>query len=190
VQGAGSDIWDTSDQFHFIWQSMPGNGTFSAHVTSQTNSSGWAKAGVMLRLNNNPAAPFYALYITPGNGLSVQYRATAGANAAQLMNIAGTAPVYLRVSRSGTTFTSYTSTDGVTWTALAGSTITLASLSGSILQGMAATSHNASVICTVTFDSVATSATAAPVAAPQKPAPLPTATPIATPSATPTRQKP
>ncbi|MGZ3639326.1 MAG: hypothetical protein ACXVCX_15975, partial [Ktedonobacterales bacterium] len=192
VQGAGSDIWGSSDQFHYVWQSMPGNGTFSVRVTNQTNSSGWAKAGVMLRLSNNPAAPFYALYITPGNGLSVQYRATAGVNANQLVNVAGAAPVYLRVSRSGTTFTAYTSTDGVTWTALAGSTITLSSLSGSILQGMAVTSHNASVICTVTFDLVRAATSAAPVASPQPAAPLPTstATPIVTPSATPTHRKP
>ena len=191
VQGAGSDIWGTSDQFHYVWQSMPGNGTFSTQVTSQTNTSGWAKAGVMLRLSSDPAAPFYALYITPGNGLTVQYRATAGANVIDLLKVAGVTPVYLRVGRSSTTFTAYTSTDGTTWTAIAGSTVTLANLAGTILQGIAVTSHNASTLCTVTFASTAVAATAAPVVtAPQQPAPLPTATTPTSPIATATRRKP
>ncbi|HEX8032216.1 MAG TPA: hypothetical protein VF510_00130, partial [Ktedonobacterales bacterium] len=130
VQGAGSDIWGTSDQFHYVWQSLAANGTVSAHVTSQTNTSGWAKAGVMLRLSSDPAAPFYAAFVTPSNGLAVQYRATAGANASQASLITGNTPVYLQIARTGTTFTAYTSTDGIVWTAVPGSSITLASLSG------------------------------------------------------------
>ena len=62
-------------------------------------------------------------------------------------------PLPLRVTRSGSTFTAYTSTDGSTWTPLAGSAVRL-SVSGSMLAGLAVTSHNTSSLCTVTMDGV------------------------------------
>ncbi|MGZ3714980.1 MAG: hypothetical protein ACXVA4_06145, partial [Ktedonobacterales bacterium] len=108
----------------------------------------------------------------------------------------GAVPAYLRVGRSSTLFIAYTSTDGVTWTVVAGSIIMLPSLRGTILQGMAVTSHRASAICTVTFDSVTVAVPTAPVAVPQAlPSPsasLPTSSPavMATPAVMPTRRKP
>ena len=89
-----------------------------------------------------------------GDGISVQYRAAAGASAIQLVQLAGTVPAYLKVARAGTTFTANTSADGVTWTPVAGSVVTLANLSGTLLAGLAVTSHNGGVLCTVTFDTV------------------------------------
>jgi outer membrane protein assembly factor BamB len=161
VQGGGSDIWNTSDQFHYIWQPLAGDGALSAQVTSQTNTSGWAKAGVMLRASTDPAAAYYAIFVTPVNGIVVQYRATAG-GATQQVGIAGSAPAYLRVARSGSTFTAYTSPDGVTWTALSGSTLTLGGLSGTLLAGLAVTSHNGGALSTVTLDTVTLTNSAPP----------------------------
>jgi hypothetical protein len=67
------------------------------------------------------------------------------------------APVYLRVVRTGTSFTAATSPDGVTWTTVPGSTVTLANLTGALLRGLAITSHSNGKIGTVTIDTVATS---------------------------------
>jgi len=164
IQGGGNDIWGTSDQFRYVWQSLPGDGSVSAHVISQTHTSDWAKAGVMLRQSTDAGSPFYAVYVTPANGIVVQYRAAQGASAIHLIGLAGTAPTYLMVTRSGSTYTTYTSPDGTTWRAVAGSSITL-NLSGSILAGLAVTSHNAGALSTASFDSVnivATSPTACP----------------------------
>src|SRR5206468_11474085 len=49
IQGGGNDIWGMADQFHFVSQALAANGRVSARVVSQTNTTGWAKAGVMLR---------------------------------------------------------------------------------------------------------------------------------------------
>jgi hypothetical protein len=156
IQGGGGDIWGTADSFHYVWQTLAADGSVSAEVTSQTNTSGWAKAGVMLRASNAANAPFYAVYITPGNGLAVQYRATAGSSAADAVKVAGSvAPLYLKVTRTGTTFSAFTSPDGVTWTLVAGSTESLPNLSGSLLAGMAVTSHNSVTLSTVVFKAVA-----------------------------------
>jgi hypothetical protein len=96
--------------------------------------------------------------MTPGNGIVVQYRKALGGSTTQPVKITGTVPIYLAVARTGSTYTAYTSSDGVTWTAVAGSSVTL-SMSGPVLAGMAVTSHNSGVLSTVTFDTVSVSTT-------------------------------
>jgi hypothetical protein len=159
VQGGGSDIWSTSDQFHFVWQSLAGDGPVSARVTSQTNTDPWAKAGVMLRQSTDAASVYYAVEVTPGNGVVVQYRPSSGASALMAAQLTGTAPAYVRAARTGTTFTAYTSSDGLTWTPVAGSTVTL-SVSGAMLAGLEVTSHNVLTAGTVTFTAVSVGSTA------------------------------
>jgi hypothetical protein len=125
----------------------------SARVISQTNTSQWAKAGVMLRQSSAANAAFYAAFVTPGNGLTVQYRTAAGATAQEAVRLHGTVPVYLKVAHSGSVYTAYTSSDGSTWTAISGSSVTL-SLGGAVLAGLAVTSHSVSAVSTATFDHV------------------------------------
>jgi len=156
IQGAGGDIWGTSDQFHFVGQTLAADGSVSAHITSQTNTDVWAKAGVMLRQSSDPASPYYAVFVTSGNGIVVQYRSALGGITSQPVKLTGTVPTYLSVSRTGTTYTAYISSDGYSWTLLTGSSVTL-SMSGSVLAGMAVTSHNPGSLSTVTFDTVSVS---------------------------------
>jgi outer membrane protein assembly factor BamB len=155
VQGSGSDIYGTYDQFRYVSQQLTTDGLVSAHITSQTNTDAWAKAGVMMRLSTDPGSPYYAILATPGNGIVVQYRATQGGGAQQAAQITtGIVPVYLMAARTGTTFTAYTSSDGVNWTLVPGSSVTISSLSGSIMAGLAVTSHNGGLMGSATFDTV------------------------------------
>jgi hypothetical protein len=155
VQGSGADIFGTADAFHFVWRTLSGDGSASAHVTSQTATSAWAKAGVMLRASSDPGAAFYAALVTPGNGFFIEYRTAQGATVTRSTNVTGTVPIYLKVTRTGSTFSGYSSTNGTTWTLIPGSTTTL-NLANTLLQGLAVASHNVGVLCTVTFDSVTT----------------------------------
>jgi hypothetical protein len=107
----------------------------------------------MFRASTDPSAPYYAVYITPANGVNVQYRTAQGAEAMSIA-VAGTAPVFLKASRSGNVFTAYSSTNGTTWTQVPGSTVTLSNLSGTLLAGLAVTSHNGGALCTASFRSV------------------------------------
>ncbi len=162
IQAGGNDIYGTFDQFHFVAQALAADGSVSAHITSQTNTNAWSKAGVMLRQSSDPASPYYAILATPANGIVVQYRTTQGGGAQQSASITtGTVPTYLEVARSGNTYSAYTSSDGVTWTLVAGSSATL-NTSGSVLAGMAVTSHDGSALSTVTFDTLNLSNTALP----------------------------
>jgi outer membrane protein assembly factor BamB/regulation of enolase protein 1 (concanavalin A-like superfamily) len=162
IKGAGGDIWEYDDQFHLVSQALAANGTVSARVTSQTNTDGFAKAGVMMRQGTASDAPYYAAYVTPGGKIEVQYRDTRGLQAQAAGEINGAVPAYLRVARYGSTFTAYTSTDGATWTAVPSSSTDLPNLSGSLATGMAITSHNTGVLGTATLTNVAVSTTAPP----------------------------
>jgi hypothetical protein len=154
INAGGADITGTSDQFRYAWQTLTGDGSVIAYVASQTGTSSGAKAGVMFRTSTDPGAPNYAVVVTPGQGIKVQVRQTQGGGTTKLANPAGAIPTYLKITRSGSTFTAYTSTDGITWTLIPGSTITL-SLGTTLLAGLAVTSHNSGALCTVVMNSVA-----------------------------------
>jgi len=156
IQGGGGDIWGTADAFHYVWDSLAGAGSMTVRAASQSTSSAWAKAGVMLRATTDPGSPYYGVFVTPGNGVVVQWRSAQGGSSGQVATT-GVAPVFLEVTRSGTTFSALTSTDGVTWTPVPNSSMTLANLSGALLRGMAVTSHNTTQVSTVTFDTVTSS---------------------------------
>ena len=112
----------------------------------------------------DPSAPYYGIFATPGNGIVVQWRATEGASTNQVALPTGTVPTWLEIARwtsGGTTpityYTAYTSPDGVTWTAVPGSTEALA-LPGPLTAALAVTSHS-STLSTATFTSIVVTAT-------------------------------
>ena len=49
VAGAGADIWDISDQFHFVYQPLQGDVEVIARIASLQYADDWSKAGVMIR---------------------------------------------------------------------------------------------------------------------------------------------
>jgi len=71
--GGGSDIWNTSDQFHFTYYRLTGDGSLVTRVVSLQNTDAWAKAGVMIRASLDPSSTFADVMITPGNGACFQY---------------------------------------------------------------------------------------------------------------------
>ncbi len=157
VQGAGYGIFGSSDQFHDAWQTVAGDAAISARVLGQTNTNPYAKAGVMLRQDSSASAAYYFAYVTPGpayGGVNVEYRGAAGATTVGLANPGGQPPVYLKVARAGTTYTAYSSADGVAWTAIPGSTVTFTA-TNALLAGLAVTSDCACQVSTGAFDTVA-----------------------------------
>jgi hypothetical protein len=150
----GIDITGASDQFHYVSMLSAGDGVLTAHIASQTNTSSNAKAGLMFRASTDAGAPNYAVLTSPGAGIKVQIRTQQSGLTTKLANPPGSTPVWLRIVRSGTSFSSYTSADGAAWTLIPGSTATNTALAGTILQGLAETSHNSSALCAVVYDVV------------------------------------
>jgi len=156
VTGSGADIWGTSDHFHFVAQDAAGDGSISARILTQDNTGQFAKAGVMYRASEDPAAPYYFVALTPYNGgtLQVQYRSAPGAVAQDLADFLVTAPLYVRVRRAGNQFAADTSSDGQTWTSLPNSTVRIDSMPLTALAGLAVDSFTTSAASTATFDKV------------------------------------
>src|SRR5579859_2513811 len=164
IKGAGADIYGTSDQFHYAYTSSSGDVTVTARVSSQTNTNGWAKSGVMMRETTAANAAYVGIYVTPSNGIDMQYRSATGASATDLARASGiVAPYWVRLVRAGNTFTGYRSADGVSWTQVGSISVTMASGASA---GLAVCSHNTAALNTSTFDNVTVSAPLSPAAAP------------------------
>lgn len=150
VVGSGSDIWTTADQFRYAWQNVSGDIDYSALVISETQPATYAKAGVMIRASLANNSPYAAVLLTPTNGVALQIRPTTGASSINVTGwITGPKPPYwVRIVRSGNTFTGYYSADGSSWTQIAHTNITM---SAGVTAGMAVTSHNNADVNTAKF---------------------------------------
>jgi regulation of enolase protein 1 (concanavalin A-like superfamily) len=150
VQGSGADIYNNSDQFHFVYQPLSGDGVIVARVASVQNTHLYAKAGVMIRQSLTANSP-YAMMEILGKGTSgFQWRFTPGAPTFSV-GAPGAAPHWVRLARSGNTFTASRSSDGVNWIEMGSQTIVMPS---DVFVGLAVTSHANATLCTATMDSV------------------------------------
>ncbi|HXR08786.1 MAG TPA: carbohydrate-binding protein, partial [Candidatus Acidoferrum sp.] len=151
LSGSGDDIWNAADAFRFVYvKTNSGNCTMMARVVSLQNTDPWSKAGVMIRDGLNPGAANAFIAVTPGNGVTWQYRASDGGGCNN-NTTGGNAPYWVKLVCSGNTFTGYCSPNGTTWTQLGSTTLTNVSTA---FIGLAVTSHNNSSLCTATFDNV------------------------------------
>ena len=99
--------------------------------------------------------------LTPGNGADFQYRGTENGSSSIGGQTSGvSAPGWVKLVRSGDTFTGYYSSDGVNWTEVGSQTIPM---SATCYVGLANTSHNVNAINTSTFNDVSLTATTGPV---------------------------
>ena len=68
IQGAGNGIEGNYDQLHYVSQSITGDATATVRIDSQSNTSGSALAGLMMRADNTPGAAYYGAFTIPNNG--------------------------------------------------------------------------------------------------------------------------
>jgi hypothetical protein len=157
VRGSGTDIWDPQDQFNFVYQQVTGDATIIAHVSNVQNTDFYANAGVMFRdslsgtanqvyIGDQPGVPQEPFVIRNG---SSQYLGSAGT--------AGN--IWLKLVRSGNTFTEYSSSDGVNWGSGMSTTVPMG---GTVDVGIFSNSHNNSVLGSATFDHVSVTSSTPP----------------------------
>jgi regulation of enolase protein 1 (concanavalin A-like superfamily) len=160
VRGSGADIWDSADAFHFAYQPLHGDGTIVAQVTSLDNTNGFAKAGVMVRQSLASDSPNAFAFLTPGQGAAFQTRAASGGSTTFNAGPWWVSPPYwVKLVRSGNTFSAYTSPEGTTWTLVATQAV---AMTADVYVGLAVTSHANSVSATGVFTNVTVTGSGAP----------------------------
>ncbi len=150
LTGAGDDIWNTADAFHYAWRPLSGNGEIVARVASVQNTDRWAKAGVMIRGGTQPGAPHAFMLVSPGKGYAFQRRVARDGISTHTSGGTGTAPQWVKLRRDGDTITAYRSADGGTWTLVGSDRIPM---NTDVLIGLAVSSHT-SETCLAVFEQV------------------------------------
>jgi hypothetical protein len=160
VTGGGTDIWNNSDQFTYVYKTLSGDGSLIARVVSiGAGSNTWAKGGVMVRGSLDADSNHAMMVITAnsdgtaGNGASFQYRLdVAGASANSDSPTVVAPPYWVKIERTGSTVTGSYSADGKTWAVVG--TPQFLMLGSPAYIGLCVTSHVAGAYRTVEFDNV------------------------------------
>ncbi|MCU0916093.1 MAG: discoidin domain-containing protein [Planctomycetes bacterium] len=157
VSGGGTDIWNNTDQFRFVYKSLNGNGSMTLRVDSIANTNVWAKAGPMIRETLDDTAKNAYIAVTPGSGVSFQWRSALAGTSANSQTAGLVAPYWVRITRTGNLIKAERSADGKTWTQQGtDQTIQMAT---ALYIGMAVTSHEAAQTTTAEISNVSTTGT-------------------------------
>jgi len=165
VPATGPGGEPVSDTYMFVRQTLDGDGTLTARVTSLTgahttvqnsgSASGgfsqgqissqqlspglapWAKAGIILEPGTRQGTTYAAVMVTGSHGVQMQYNYTN--DSPGLAGPVGpSSPRWLRLSRAGDVITGYDSASGAHWTEIG--TARLAGLSRTVQIGLFVTS--------------------------------------------------
>ena len=150
IDGAGTGIAKTSDQFQFVYQQVSGDLEIVARVDGLTATGVGRAAALMIRASLYANAAHASALVTAA-GSSAVIRATGGKNTSVQGTVAGAAPVWLRATRVGNVVTAYRSSNGSTWTTLSSGTV---ALGNSAYVGLAVTSGDAGTRTTATISNV------------------------------------
>ena len=166
VVASGKDIWDTSDQFHFVYQKQTGDFDVVVRVESLTAAHLYSRAGIMSRESLSPDSRHVFFLVFPDNrprhknksAYEFQYRAKKGGESAAIYPPHKSGPpvfpvqfphAWLRLKRAGNTFTGFVSADGKTWKEYGSYSLDLPE---TLLLGLATTSESETASTTAVFN--------------------------------------
>ncbi|UCD53009.1 MAG: hypothetical protein JSW27_10285, partial [Phycisphaerales bacterium] len=157
MNAIGTDIWGTGDQFRYAYKSLSGNGSLVARVDDlDVTPDVWCKAGVMIRQGTGTGSQHSFMPITGsgGGGASWQGRVEEGLASVNQDNSGDpvAAPYWVRIDRSGNSFSGFISPDGETWTQIGDPREVV--MTDPVLIGLALTSHNANQATSAQFSNV------------------------------------
>jgi hypothetical protein len=147
VCGSGDDIWSDSDNFRYVYRSIPAgfNQVTARVVYFDGGSDDWSKAGLMLRSSTGVDASYGFTIVTGrtgSEGARMQWRQNNGGTTSAEDLGGYSQPLLLRLTRvsADQVQSSYSTDDGATWTT--SGTRTVNNLHDFSAVGIAITSHN------------------------------------------------
>jgi hypothetical protein len=149
ITAAAGDLNSSTDEFRFVYQTVTGDVDVVARVDSIERVRTASRAGVMVRESLDADARNAAAFLSAAHGYSFQWRLDAGATTSSQSGGGGTAPGWVRLTRTGQTFEAFASTDGATWTSMGVETVAMAD---TVYVGIAVTSRYAADTTTALVD--------------------------------------
>jgi alpha-galactosidase len=154
IRAAGADVYGGTNQYGAIYlpNAEQDGTTDTVELTGQGNTSDQAKAGIMVRndiAQSGTSPGFVILAATPGHGYVLQWDGNGDGNldssSAPSGQGTGTTayPSWLKLTRNGTAFTGYYSTDGTTWNEIGSADVPSAAAAQD--AGVFSTAHSSAV---------------------------------------------
>ncbi len=153
VAGAGDEVGGSYDQFHYVYQPLSGDGQLVARVADIQSTNANTKAALVIRetINGWPPAREAIVGVTKGNSSFFAARTEPEGFANLTAGPAASTPTWLKIVRKGSTFTGYSSSDGITWTQIGSTTI---NMGADVYIGLAGGGQSFGQLATSTFDNV------------------------------------
>lgn len=165
IAAAGADVWGAGgqrdDQFGSVYRAgaLGAGSSVSTRVVAVNDANPWAKSGVMVRNDMTKAgrsAGYAVVAVTARNGVVFQWDTDGDgyldADARAAVDVFR--PVWVKLTRSGTSFGASYSYDGANFVAI-GQPVTLTSGAAKQDAGIFSTSHDVSQSAINQFDAVA-----------------------------------
>jgi regulation of enolase protein 1 (concanavalin A-like superfamily) len=159
MTAVGNDTGGTNDQGGVSYKIVTGDFDVAVRVAGVDLSDVFAKAGLMARENLSASARFAASLTTPAmNGSFFSWRDPIGSSASSTGNFPANYPnTWLRLKRSGNTFSGFAGYDGQAWQQVGTATIGMPS---QIYLGYSVSSHGTNQLTTAQFRDISNVTTA------------------------------
>jgi regulation of enolase protein 1 (concanavalin A-like superfamily) len=158
VVGGGTDIGGSVDSMHYLYRPLNGDGSITVRVASQKNNDidDNAEAGIMIRESLLPNSKYTFVNVEPGRSGRTDFesRSSTGGSITNTEGTTTRAPIWMRLTRAGSTFTAEYSTNGSTWTVIGTRSITMAA---PVYIGMAVSAVEQNLLSFATFSNVSIS---------------------------------
>ncbi len=151
LTGSGNDIWNSSDDFYYVYVPISGDASITVRVLSVENTHAWAKGAVMFRETLSSDSVNVALDYSAHEHVAFQWRPVQGERSYYWGRNVGTGPVWLKLERTGNEFFGYYSLDGVDWTLTTQKTVAMGE---NIYLGLAASPHSITANNVAQFDNL------------------------------------
>jgi hypothetical protein len=133
---------------------LSGNGQVVAQIASTSSSNAAAEAGLMIRSANTANAADVSLLLSSNKTASLTDRASTGATTSTAKSVADSGDEWVKLVRSGNTFSGYISANGTTWTLVSTVDVTMGT---SVYIGLAVTAGAMGSLETASYKNVSLS---------------------------------
>ena len=153
LNGSGTQVFGSADAFQFAYQHLSGDGTIIARLLSLNGGATTQSAGLMVRETLTENSTNVYTLLGQQSLIFFDERATTGGTTGYQNSTSAVAlPIWLKLVRSGNTFTGYQSPDGLNWTQVG--TNQTVSMAANVYVGLVVNSANNAALATATFDNV------------------------------------